>query len=169
LREAFLVLRERGERRFEAWTAIKSAHHRRGEELVLWERGHTLLCREAEFDRDIGRFGHDRTVRRLELARSTKPQIMVVLRGWSDPRERFPVPSQALVAFGLDGNQKAFSSFVTRLCSDVVFETLRTQCSPSFESRTRIGSAADISSFLGRCDMTHFRSTIRQGSSPGRG
>jgi hypothetical protein len=34
---------------------------------------------------------------------------MELLRGWSDARERFAVPSQALVAFGLDRNQKPLS------------------------------------------------------------
>jgi hypothetical protein len=72
------------------------------------EGGHNLLCREAEFDRDIRRVGHDRSVHRLELARSTQPQIIVVPGGWSDPRERLPVP-QAPFAFRLDGNHKPFS------------------------------------------------------------
>jgi hypothetical protein len=103
------VLRERGERRFEAQTAIESAHRCRGEELVLREGGHNLLCCHAELDRDIGRVGHDRRVHRLELARSTQPQIMVVRRGWSDPHEGFLVPSQALVAFRLEGNQQPFA------------------------------------------------------------
>jgi hypothetical protein len=156
------VLRERGERGFEAETAIKSAHRRRGEELVLLganfdnplavrsfnpgdedhfsvscptvaclnrasdalrptqiipqrrmsaegEGGHNLLGREAEFDRDIGRVGYDCRVHWPELARSTQPPVMELLRGWSDARERFAVPSQALVAFGLDRNQKPLS------------------------------------------------------------
>jgi hypothetical protein len=72
--------------------------------------GYSLLCREAKFDRDIGRVVDiDRRVHRLELARSAQPQIMVVLRGWSDPHERFPMPSQALFAFRLEGNQPPFS------------------------------------------------------------
>jgi hypothetical protein len=32
-----------------------------------------------------------------------------VLRGWSDARERFAVPSQALIAFCPDRNQKSLS------------------------------------------------------------
>ena len=73
------------------------------------EGSHSLLCRESEFNLDIGRVGYGRRMHRLKLARSAQPQVMEVLWGWSDARERSAAPSQALIAFHPDRDQKSLS------------------------------------------------------------
>jgi len=73
------------------------------------EGSHRLLCRESEFNLDIGLVGHGRRMHRLELARSAQPRVTEVPRGWSDARERFAVPSLALIAFCPDRNQNSLS------------------------------------------------------------
>ena len=80
------------------------------------EGSHSVLCREPEFNLDIGHAVHGRSVDRLEVAGSAQPQIMEMLRGWSDACERCPVASQALIAFCLDGSQKSFSQFAKVRC-----------------------------------------------------